>query len=113
MNFNIINEDFYDHIWEHLNSMVPDFQPIFDRGDGAYLLMADFWDFMVKNKNEEAILITCANFINEALEKGKHKTEDLIVSEIFQKMVLTQEMALMVKPLLSQKANNICLGLSY
>ena len=101
MNFQIINDDFYDHMWEYLNSMVPDFRPGFDRGDGAYLLLAEFWDFMVKNKNEDAILIKCANFINEALVIGKHKTEAVIVSEIFQKMALNEEMGMKLKPLLS------------
>lgn len=107
MNFQIKNDDFYDHMWEYLNSMVPDFRLGFDRGDGAYLLMAAFWDFILKNKNEEAILITCANFINKALEKGKYKTEDLIVSEIFQKMALNEEIKIKVKLLLNPKASNI------
>jgi hypothetical protein len=106
MNFQIINDDFFDNIREHLNSMVPDFQPSFDRGDGAYLLLAEFWDFMVKNKNEDAILTKCASFINEALELGKHKTEEVIVSEIFEQMVLNNELAFKVKLLLSPKSED-------
>jgi hypothetical protein len=82
----VIKEDkYYNNLWEQVHQKVPEFKSIWDSVD-IYLTMAEFGEFLIKNIADNGISEKCFLFINEALEKGGNKTEDVIVSEIFQQL---------------------------
>jgi hypothetical protein len=104
MQFQINEDEYYLNISTRLGHIVPDFRSSFDKDDGVYLILGDFGDFLILNIDKSEIFLKCIDFINEAIEKGKSKTEDAIVSEIFYPIYENNYVLNKIKPELSQKA---------
>ncbi|WPU92470.1 hypothetical protein SNE25_24385 [Mucilaginibacter sabulilitoris] len=104
MQFQVNRDEYYPRLINRLRSFVPGFQTIFDEEDGVYLILADFYQYMMSNIDNKHIIHSCVDFINEAMKLGKEKTKDAIVIEIFQPLYSDSDVAKKVQPYLSKIA---------
>jgi len=107
MHFQVINDDFYGQLLSLLRMQVPEFVSVFDEEDGVYPILGEFARFIISNFGKEELMIKCFNFINTAMEKGKHETEDAIVVQIFEQLYGHRELISNVKSYLKGKALEI------
>lgn len=107
MQLQVNKDEYYSALIERLNSFVPGFQSIFNEEDGVYLVLADFYQYMVSNIDNSDEIHRCVDFINEAIELGKEKTEDAIVIEIFQRIYPNNNVTKRVLPYLSNAAQGV------
>jgi len=82
MHFKVINDEYYNEIIDRLRSIVEEFY--FDETDELYLIMFEFSQFIIDNVNNEGVFVKCCQFIDDAILRGKDKTEDIIVTQVFQ-----------------------------
>ncbi len=83
MHFQIKKDEMYNHIPEIIKKEFPNFDPIFNEDDGIYLIFGDFLRFIENNKNNERILKKTCKMLNYLLSEGGHKTEELIIIQIY------------------------------
>ncbi len=77
------NDNYYHNFLDNIKRHLPDFITEFDSED-IYPIAFEFSNYLIDNYEDEIILEKCINIINEALEKGRSLTEDLIVLQVFQ-----------------------------
>lgn len=83
MNFQLIKDDYYSTIPEEVEKRFPSLNSDFDR-DQVYLVLDELWKYFFIN--EPIILDSFMNFINFSFEKGKSKTEDAFVIQVFERV---------------------------
>jgi len=103
MHFQIIKDEYYPNIISHLKLIVPEFKTIFD-DDEIYPALASFSEFLISNVEKDGLFNKCIMFINEAIERGKHSTEDVIVLQVFQLIYKNDDVIEKIKPKLSKEA---------
>ncbi|HNR08625.1 MAG TPA: hypothetical protein PKM27_14995 [Saprospiraceae bacterium] len=86
MHFQEIKDEYYLKINKRLRETNPQFKSVFDIDDGVYLILGEFGTYLLDHINEDDKFSDALCFINEALEYGKHETEDAIVIQIFHKI---------------------------
>ncbi|MBN8572951.1 MAG: hypothetical protein J0M05_03475 [Candidatus Kapabacteria bacterium] len=101
MNFQGVNDSFYNRILEEIDAHFPSFKSVFDKEDGIYPILGELGTFIVENFNQENIRLQAIGFINEAIEQGGSETEDAIVLEVFQKIYEDMRLTNEIKMLLS------------
>lgn len=112
MQFQVIRDEYYFKIGDRLRIFVPDFQTVFDRDDGAYLILGEFSDYLMNNIDNPEILRRCFDFINEAVNLGKDATKNVIITEIFQPIYRSVILIQKVKPYLSKETFDIFMNYS-
>lgn len=83
MHFQIKKDDIYIHVPEIIKKEFPDFVPMFNEDDGIYLIFGEFLRYLEYNKNNEIILKKTCKMLNYLLSEGGHKTEELIIIQIY------------------------------
>jgi hypothetical protein len=83
MHFQVIKDDFYENILEILVKMVPEYYSAFDFSYGAYLILGGFGSFILENRDNSGLIDKCFAFINTSLNQGGHKTEEVMIDQIF------------------------------
>lgn len=107
MQFQVIRDEYYLKVIDRLRTLVPDFQTVFDKDDGIYLIVGEFSDYLINNIDNPEILGKCLDFINEAVNLGKDETKNVIITEIFQPIYRSAPLINKVKPYLSKEAFNM------
>tara|TARA_R110002126_G_scaffold129572_2_gene272469 strand:- start:39056 stop:39409 length:354 start_codon:yes stop_codon:yes gene_type:complete len=111
MQFQVINDRYYENLLHNLTTIVPEFISVFDSDDGGYLILGEFRRFLVKNMTHSKIFSNCCNFLNEAIEKGGYKTKDAISCQIFSLIHKDEILVNRIKPNL--KGSSLKLFLDY
>lgn len=83
MNYEIQKDDYFDILCERLLILVTDFRPVLEISDGQYPLLGEFSSFLIENISNEKVLNESINFITEVFEKGKYKSKDAIIEQVF------------------------------
>jgi len=84
MNFHWIKDDYYLTIPEEIEKRFPHLNSDFDRGQ-VYLALDELWNYFFINIYESKIVNEFTMFINFSFEKGRSKTEDAFVIQVFER----------------------------
>ena len=110
MNLQIIRDDYYeDNLLITLVKMVPEFRSVYDFSYGANVILGDFSSFIVENINDESIVRKCFYFINESLDRGKHRTVDSFELYIFPALSEREDVIKVTKKHLTGRALDLFL----
>ncbi|HLR38292.1 MAG TPA: hypothetical protein VK084_09610 [Chitinophagaceae bacterium] len=86
MHFQVIKDEYFSDIINHLKKRVPEFVSVFNDDKLIYPIIGEFGQFFIDNREKEALFYKSISFINESLKLGKGDTEDVIVLQVFQKI---------------------------
>jgi len=109
MSFQIIKDDFYDKLPDILMEEIPEFITVFDKDDGAYLILGEFARFVMSNIDSNEILSKSFGFINCSIERGGMKTEDAIITQVFEQFYESEDIIILSTIYLKGKALDIFL----
>ena len=101
MHFLVIEDEYYKHILEDLSDKVPQFKSVFDKEDGVYPILGEFSRYLIENIDNEAIVSSCADFINNAIVHGGSETEDAISLQVLQPIYLESSLTEAIQAYLS------------
>ena len=81
-----IKDDYYDRLLLELAEKVPEFVSVFDIEDGPYSILGEFGRYL-RDKIEGGLRVDKEfEFLNYSLDVGKHKTEEVVVQQVFQEL---------------------------
>ena len=104
MHFQVIKDNYYERILEKIDEFFPTFCSIYDNEDGIYPILGELGIYIIENFEYEEIKKSTIIFINEAIDQGGAKTEDVIVLQLFQKIYENDKYSNQIRELLNQKA---------
>ena len=104
MHFQLVNDDYYSNLLEILRLDIPEFKPVSNDLDDLYPIIGELGRFIIQNSDNLYIISKCFAFINKSLMEGGHKTEDLIVIQIFEQLYEIKQMVELAERHLDGKA---------
>lgn len=104
MHFQVINDNFYNKIFDRISECFPSFKSVFDKEDGVYPVLGELGTFISENFYQENIRQQTNQFINEAIEQGGSETENAIVLQLFQRFYEDVDLTNEIRQLLGKKA---------
>ncbi len=110
MNFIEIKDHFFENEFvDYLFFSFPELSSMVDRDYGSYHVLGVFGSFFSENFQNDDIFLRGIKFINHSLDKGGHKTEDLIIIEVFEESYTHPFLVEKMKKYLSGEALTIFL----
>ncbi|MDU1893085.1 MAG: hypothetical protein E6767_20605 [Dysgonomonas sp.] len=107
MHFQVFKDNLYSKLINLLALKVPEFQSVFDEGDGVYPIFGEFARFIMMNSDNQKIINESFDFINIVIEDGGADTEDVVVTELYEQFYYNSKIEKISREKLSEKALNL------